>query len=528
MRREAYKQKKKIKGTKKYADLEAGQRKKQCVQKRQKYANMQPEQKKARLEQIVANREFRRNTPCKESIAMVNPAYIATEEEFSASTFKELPDLLIPIFERHAHLWATEIEEPTAMLTKKHGTSMSEFSRDLLTAIKDHTTPTPSFALSPRAVDVSNLHQAECSASKATPETRFWKDAVQYEHEVEQSKEKTTFQNQMPDTPRAPASAQTNLDQGKGNDELLEARKKLIDASKQITHLQAEMHTVKSKMQVFEARCNLFDTRSNQLEEPSTEIEAKSKMLDTRSNQLEARFMEVQAKKLDELARQYDYDRRNLERDKEKLHQEMHAMESLNQALISKEAKSNDELQHVRKQLVNFTERLSQLQDEMHAMETLNQALAAKERNSSEELQCIKENQEALDLLNNVLTTKEIRSNNELQDVRKQLIDGLRLQKFTNGRANIGVKRMGELDTKVFTNCRQDLSQEDAHISAASLCSSWQAEITNPMWYPFKVVKVDGEPTEILCEDDDKLRKLKEHGEEIYTSVTKALLEIND
>jgi hypothetical protein len=54
---------------------------------------------------------------------------------------------------------------------------------------------------------------------------------------------------------------------------------------------------------------------------------------------------------------------------------------------------------------------------------------------------------------------------------------------------------MGELDTKVFTNCRQDLSQEDAHISAVSLCSSWQAEITNPMWYPFKVVKVDGEPT---------------------------------
>jgi hypothetical protein len=74
---------------------------------------------------------------------------------FSPFITQELPDFLTPIFERHAQLWATEIEEPTAMLTKKHGTSMSEFSRDLLTAIKDHTTPTPSFALSPRAVDVS-------------------------------------------------------------------------------------------------------------------------------------------------------------------------------------------------------------------------------------------------------------------------------------------------------------------------------------------------------------------------------------
>ena len=43
---------------------------------------MQPgqQQKKGRIEQITANREFRRNTPRKESIVMVNPAYIAIEE----------------------------------------------------------------------------------------------------------------------------------------------------------------------------------------------------------------------------------------------------------------------------------------------------------------------------------------------------------------------------------------------------------------------------------------------------------------
>ena len=73
--------KKSTQGRKKYADLEPGQKRKKCARERQKYANMKPEQKKARIEQIAANREFRRNTPCKESIAMVNPAYIATEEE---------------------------------------------------------------------------------------------------------------------------------------------------------------------------------------------------------------------------------------------------------------------------------------------------------------------------------------------------------------------------------------------------------------------------------------------------------------
>jgi hypothetical protein len=42
---------------------------------------MHPEKKKARIEQVIANREWQRITPCKESIAMVNPAYIPTEQE---------------------------------------------------------------------------------------------------------------------------------------------------------------------------------------------------------------------------------------------------------------------------------------------------------------------------------------------------------------------------------------------------------------------------------------------------------------
>jgi hypothetical protein len=71
-RREAYRQKKRN---------EQEQRVKRCAQDRQRYANMNPEKKKARIEQVRAYRKWKRNTPCKESIAMVNPAYIATEQE---------------------------------------------------------------------------------------------------------------------------------------------------------------------------------------------------------------------------------------------------------------------------------------------------------------------------------------------------------------------------------------------------------------------------------------------------------------
>jgi hypothetical protein len=76
-RREAYQQKK---------TKEPEQRTKRCAQDRQRYANMQSEKKKARIEQVTANRELKRSTPCKESIAMVNPAYIATEQEVGTST----------------------------------------------------------------------------------------------------------------------------------------------------------------------------------------------------------------------------------------------------------------------------------------------------------------------------------------------------------------------------------------------------------------------------------------------------------
>lgn len=63
-----------------------------------------------------------------------------------------------------------------------------------------------------------------------------------------------------------------------------------------------------------------------------------------------------------------------------------------------------------------------------------------------------------------------------------------------DGQSHIGIKRMGELDLEAFSKaCRKMSSEEDAEITAAILCSKWQAEIKNPDWHPFRFVLVDGQ-----------------------------------
>uniref|UniRef100_K4AIV9 Helitron helicase-like domain-containing protein n=1 Tax=Setaria italica TaxID=4555 RepID=K4AIV9_SETIT len=82
-RREAYHQQKR---TKKQQKIH-----KKCMHERERYANMQPNQKKAKLEQVSANRARQRDTLSKKSIAMENPAN--RNENFTARTMEKTPAL---------------------------------------------------------------------------------------------------------------------------------------------------------------------------------------------------------------------------------------------------------------------------------------------------------------------------------------------------------------------------------------------------------------------------------------------------
>ncbi|PPD87209.1 hypothetical protein GOBAR_DD15848 [Gossypium barbadense] len=159
---------------------------------------------------------------------------------------------------------------------------------------------------------------------------------------------------------------------------------------------------------------------------------------------------------------------------------------------------------------------------------------------------------EDLEALNQTLIVSERKSNNELQEARKELINGL---KEISSCANIGVKRMGELDNKPFLEAmKRRYNEELAEERAVELCSLWEEYLKDPNWHPFKRIKLEGEeyqvfrswlplnlcckftpfpfstlPLEVIDNEDEKLKDLKdEMGNEVYKSVTSVINEINE
>ncbi|MED6120864.1 hypothetical protein PIB30_024887 [Stylosanthes scabra] len=148
------------------------------------------------------------------------------------------------------------------------------------------------------------------------------------------------------------------------------------------------------------------------------------------------------------------------------------------------------------------------------------------------DLQEKEEELEAVEGLQQTLVIKERKTNDELQDARKELV---KYMNDKSARAFIRVKRMGELDSNLFLKAVKSkfdglVEEDEVQIKAVELCSQWDDYLRDANWHPFRVVTdKEGNAKEILDEEDEKLRTLKdEFGEKVFQVVTGALLELHE
>ncbi|CAI9092385.1 OLC1v1027607C1 [Oldenlandia corymbosa var. corymbosa] len=117
-----------------------------------------------------------------------------------------------------------------------------------------------------------------------------------------------------------------------------------------------------------------------------------------------------------------------------------------------------------------------------------------------------------------VLISKERLSNDELQDARG--LSGY-------SRTSVGIKIMGQIDGKPFqAMCSR---APDGAAKSAKLCSIWEENVKNPHWHPFKRVEILGKLVEMIDEEDEMLKELREKcGKDVYKAVADAMVELNE
>ncbi|OMO90895.1 hypothetical protein COLO4_18777 [Corchorus olitorius] len=190
-----------------------------------------------------------------------------------------------------------------------------------------------------------------------------------------------------------------------------------------------------------------------------------------------------------------------------------------------------DEKHKLQRDLEELTGQIK-MQEVVDTMRGPNEEEMQKMKAMEEEL---KERLEALDdsgSMNQVLFVKERQINEELQAARKEMIAGF--DGHAGGRVTrptaIGVKKMGEIDSKAFQIAyKKKYPGNEEMVEAVMHCTKWQQNIQDSGWHPFKVVEKNGKPEGVLDEDDEKLKELKEElGGEVYDIVVTALKELNE
>ncbi|XP_042459834.1 factor of DNA methylation 1-like isoform X2 [Zingiber officinale] len=235
---------------------------------------------------------------------------------------------------------------------------------------------------------------------------------------------------------------------------------------------------------------------------------------------LKRKEVESRSKELDNKEAQNEDERKKLDDEKQKVEEASMLQKETEEEVLRL-------IEEQKKEKEAALARVLQLEKEIDHKQQLELEIENLQWNLKME-QKLEREREELESLNNTLIKKERESNDELQAARKELLTGL--EDLLTGRTLIGIKRMGELDEKAFQNAaKKKFKSDEADIKAAELCSSWQEELKNPSWHPFKIVVTNGKEEEFLVEDDPKLKKLWiEYGDDVCNAVKTALQELNE
>ncbi|KAK2644749.1 hypothetical protein Ddye_019944 [Dipteronia dyeriana] len=268
----------------------------------------------------------------------------------------------------------------------------------------------------------------------------------------------------------------------------------------------------------------------------SHELETKKRKIDIWSKELNKReaLTERERQKLDEDRRKNEQRNHSLQlasmeqkKADENVLRLVEEQKREKEEALKKILKLKEELDAKQKLEMEIADLKGKLQVMKHLGDADDAAVKKKMEEMNDELKDKLEDLEDLEDLNTTLITKERQSNDELQEARKELIQGF--QDLLGACTNIGIKRMGEIDVKPFQNaCKQKYSADEAEVQAMTQCSSWQEHLKNPNWHPFKIINVGETVQEIIIEEDEKVKDLKEMGDEIYSAVVTALKDLNE
>lgn len=160
------------------------------------------------------------------------------------------------------------------------------------------------------------------------------------------------------------------------------------------------------------------------------------------------------------------------------------------------------------KEVDKISEELKEKDEQLDAMDSINQALIIVERRTNDELEQAK---------------KELIKGLQEMSVTRSII-GVKRMGILDEKAFLAACKK-----KAANDVSKKAENYDLKGESILLLTKWEHEITQPDWHPFKVIDVNGHAKEIVQEDDEKLQALKEEaGQEARDVVVKALLEMNE